>query len=264
MPPVRDSLPGRRAVLVRRALSALPVVAAAVATLALAPVLVLPAPAVADGDPASDVLLIDNVFYPYAPAVSPALTAALNTTVARAHAAGFPIKVALIESPIDLGAIPQLFGKPEEYAKYLDVEISYNSIAKLLVVMPQGFGTFASGSPAALSGIHIETARRSTGLAAAAVVAIGQLAKLAGHPISVPSIPGQGGSGSGTSGAAGSSGGAGRGPGGSGPTAAILAAIAVVAAIGAGVVALRRRRTRPAEPEPAADSTPEPAPDSGP
>jgi hypothetical protein len=244
VPPVCDSLRGRRAVLVRRALSVPALAVAAVAALALA--LGLPSAAFADGDPASDVLLYDNVFYPYAPTVSPALTAALNTTVTRAHAAGFPIKVALIETPIDLGAIPQLFGRPEAYAKYLDVEISYNSVAKLLVVMPQGFGTFASGSAAALSRIQIDTAARSTGLAAAAVLAIGRLAKLAGHPISVPRVPGFGGS------AGGSPGGSG-GSGGSGTTAAILAAIAAAAAIGAGVVALRRRRTRAAEPEPAPD-----------
>ena len=60
----------------------------------------------ADGDPASDVLLTENVFLPFTPAVSTALARTLTTTVARAHAAGYPIKVALIESAMDLGADP--------------------------------------------------------------------------------------------------------------------------------------------------------------
>ena len=75
-----------------------------------------PRAARADGDPASDVLLGENVFYPYAPPVSPALQKTLNAETAAAKAAGFPLKVALIAAPVDLGVIPDLFGKPQQYA----------------------------------------------------------------------------------------------------------------------------------------------------
>lgn len=220
--------------------------ALAVAGLALGLALA-PAPAaVADGDPASDVLLVDNVFYPYSQAVSPVYTAALNAAVERAHAAGFPIKVALIESTIDLGAIPQVFGKPEQYAKFLDIEISYNSVAKLLVVMPQGFGTFAAGPVSALSGIRIDAAAHSNGLAAAAVLAIARLAKLAGHPIAVSKVPGLSGAG-GPGGPGGSGGGAG----------AVLAVVAVVAVLllAGGTLTIRRRHRRSAVAAPASDGS---------
>lgn len=198
--------------------------------------------AVADGDPASDVLLIESVFYPYSVAVSPALTTALNTTVSRAHAAGFPIKVALIATPVDLGAIPQLFGKPEAYAKYLDYEISYNSVVRLLVVMPQGFGTFASGPVSALAGIRIDAAAKSDGLAAAAITAIQTLAKLDRHPIAIPSLPGGSRAG---------------GTGGSGAPVALIVALVVVllAASGGGLVYRQRRAALPNARDKTSDSS---------
>jgi hypothetical protein len=183
----------------------------------------------ADGDPASDVLLTENAFYSYSPPVSQALTAALNTTIARAQAAGFPIKVAMIEAPLDLGAIPQLFDKPEQYAKFLDYEISYNSVPKLLVVMPSGFGTYATGPASALSGIRVDAAAKSNGLAAAAILAIQRLAKRAGHPIVIPALP--------------SSGGTTGKRGGSGSALVIVLAIAVVAVLIAATLVVRRRNT---------------------
>ncbi len=99
-----------------------------------------PAGALADGDPASDVLLGQNVFYPYSPAVPGAVQAKLNAETAAAKRAGLPIKVALIGSPIDLGVIPELFGKPQSYADFLDKEISFQQVQPLLVVMAAGYG----------------------------------------------------------------------------------------------------------------------------
>ena len=74
----------------------------------------------ADGDPASDVLLGQSVFYPYQPAVSASLQKQLDAETAAAQKAKFPIKVALIGSPVDLGVIPDLFGQPQKYANFLD------------------------------------------------------------------------------------------------------------------------------------------------
>ncbi|GAC1439499.1 MAG: hypothetical protein NVSMB51_17480 [Solirubrobacteraceae bacterium] len=160
--------------------------------------LVVPAGALADGDPASDVLLGADAFYPYQPLVTLPLTKTLNQTVAAAHAAGFPIKVALIATANDLGAVPDLFGKPQQYADFLDREISFNKKDLLLVVMPQGFGVTAAGSAAALSGIAIKPASGSSdGLAAAGIRAVAVLAGQAGHPIRPPVIPKSGASGGG-------------------------------------------------------------------
>jgi len=163
-----------------------------VVLIALALALLMPTATYADGDPASDVLLTEDVFLPYAPPVAPSLVAILTNTVVRAHAAGFPIKVALIESPQDLGALPTLYGHPQRYANFLDVEISYNSTAKLLVVMPQGFGRSAVGPSAALAAIHVDAAQRANGLARAAIRAVVALADRAGDQIPLPKLPGAG------------------------------------------------------------------------
>jgi hypothetical protein len=163
-----------------------PRLAALLAGLAL---LVAPCEATADGDPASDVLLVQNVFYPYQQTVSNNLIAALDLAAKRAHTANFPIKVAIIGTPADLGAVPQLFAKPQQYANFLDKEISFNGTIVLLVVMQAGFGLVASGPPSALAGLHIPNERGSDGLAVAAIKAVGLLAAHAGHPITLPAIP---------------------------------------------------------------------------
>ena len=108
--------------------------------LALASVAFGVAPARADGDPASDILLIGNVFLTYSVDVSPEAKTALEQAVAKANHAGFRVKVAVVADPADLGAVPSLFGKPQIYAKFLGTEISFQYTNRLLVVMPNGFG----------------------------------------------------------------------------------------------------------------------------
>jgi hypothetical protein len=161
--------------------------------------LAAPALALADGDPASDVLLISNVFYPYQQKVSNNLIATLNLAAARAHTAGFKIRVAIIGTPVDLGAIPELFAKPQEYANFLEREITFNGPVVLLVVMQSGFGLVDAGSSNALAGLHIPAQRGSNGLATAAIKAVGLLAAQAGHPIELPPIPAGGSSSTGNS-----------------------------------------------------------------
>jgi hypothetical protein len=165
----------------------------AVLSAALVLLLIAPGQVAADGDPASDVLLIANVFYPYQETVSNNLISALNVATGRAHTAKFPIKVAIIATPADLGAVPDLFAKPQQYADFLDREISFSTRAVLLVVMQAGFGLVASGPPSALAGLHIPSGRGSDNLAAAAIRAVGLLAAHAGHPIVLPPIPPSGG-----------------------------------------------------------------------
>lgn len=158
--------------------------------LALLALLIPAAPVLADADPASDVLLAQDVFLPYQPnTVSPAIAKALNETVSRAHAAGFPVKVALIAAAQDLGAIPNLFGHPQQYAQFLDREISFNTRTPLLVVMPQGLGVAAAGKapPMAVSGTGADA------LARAAIPAVAAISTASGHPIAAPPIPAGGG-----------------------------------------------------------------------
>jgi hypothetical protein len=156
------------------------------AALALVAGSLLPATARADGDPASDVLLGDNVFYPYQPPVSSQLQKQLNDQTAAAKRSGFPIKVALIAAPVDLGVIPDLFGKPQKYAAFLDQEISFRGPQPLLVVMKAGYGVEGLGATA--TSLVKTLARPASGvsndLARAALTAVSKLAQASGHPIS--------------------------------------------------------------------------------
>jgi hypothetical protein len=152
----------------------------------------------ADADPASDTLLVQSVFYPYSPATPPALQHALGRAVDELHAAGLPLKVAIIGSPVDLGGIPQLFGQVDRYAAFLDTEISFKGPQPLLVVMPDGLASQRAGAPGALAGIHVDAHDGSAGLARTAVAAVERIGAAEGHPIAaVATAAGSGGSGGG-------------------------------------------------------------------
>jgi hypothetical protein len=69
--------------------------------------------AAANGDPASDVLLTQNMYLPYeAPSASTAKR--LSRAVESAYARHYRIKVAVIANQLDLGAVPSLWGKPNQ------------------------------------------------------------------------------------------------------------------------------------------------------
>jgi hypothetical protein len=97
-----------------------------------------------DGDPASDVLYFQDVFFPY-PAPSKSAQDALKTSVMEAASRHYKVKVAVIASPNDLGVVPSLFGRPGDYAKFLGQEILLFYEGPLLVAMPNGFGFFDQG-----------------------------------------------------------------------------------------------------------------------
>jgi hypothetical protein len=109
-----------------------------------------PVAARADGDPASDYLLVQSTFLsPFDGHVAAAQSARLIQMVAQAQQKGFALKVAVIVTPYDLGSVPILFEKPEVYAKFLGEEDFYYWKDELLVVMPNGYGLFkSSGTPA--------------------------------------------------------------------------------------------------------------------
>jgi hypothetical protein len=105
----------------------------------------LPGAARADADPASDYLYTTNVFLPLDTKVSPRLARELRAATLAAARAGKPIRVALIATPTDLGGVPSLFGKPTDYARFLDAELQFVYSGRLLVVMPQGAALAAHG-----------------------------------------------------------------------------------------------------------------------
>ena len=148
-----------------------------------------PRPALGDADPASDVLLGQNAFYPYQPPVSPSLERSMETVLGAAARAGLPLKVAVIGTREDLGAVPEFFGHPQQYAQFLDKEIAFNDRPPLLVVMPAGFGVVAAGSRNALSGLRVDTQHGSYGLVRSAILAAVALVRSSGRTIATPSIP---------------------------------------------------------------------------
>jgi hypothetical protein len=154
-----------------------------IAVAAVLAALLLPASALADGDPASDVLPAENVFYPYSPSVASTLRQELDAETAAAKRAHFPIKVALIASPADLGAIQTLYGKPQQYARFLESEIGFGSRQLLLVVMAAGYGV--QGLPPVATRLAGSLPKPSEGrvnsLARAAVAAVPKLAAATGH-----------------------------------------------------------------------------------
>jgi hypothetical protein len=94
----------------------------------------------ADGDPASDYLLTQKVFFPFDVKVSKTKQEQLLALVDEANRKGFTVRVAVVGSSYDLGSITGLWQKPQTYARFLGAELRYVYKNRLLVVMPNGFG----------------------------------------------------------------------------------------------------------------------------
>ena len=149
----------------------------------LAALVAVPA-AVADGDPASDYLIGQNVFYSFDAGVATDRAERLKTLVDDANRAGFKIRVALIRTNSDLGSVYQLYGKPQRYAQFLGQELLFVYRSRLLIVMP---GNPAQRAKRALDGL---AAPGNDGgrLADAAAVAVQRLAKAEGHDLPLPKV----------------------------------------------------------------------------
>ena len=77
---------------------------------------------------------------------------------------GYPIRIALIGSPMDLGSVTALWAKPQQYARFLGAEVSFAYRGRLLIVMPEGLGTYQLGHPSgsqrhALASVKVEPRR---------------------------------------------------------------------------------------------------------
>jgi hypothetical protein len=114
-------------------------VAAVAVCVLLAAAVWQPQPARADGDPASDVLLYQPIYFPYQPAPA-AVKRRLTGLVRSANSQGYQVRVAIVQSPRDLGSVPELFGKPSVYARFLSSELTGAWRSRVLVVMPGGYG----------------------------------------------------------------------------------------------------------------------------
>jgi hypothetical protein len=141
----------------------------------------------ADGDPASDVLLASSLYTPVAQKISPDVKQQLESTIAEANDAGFKVRVALILDRTDLGAVPQLFGHPDQYVQLLTAELYYGWKGAVIAVQPSGIGVrnVKPLEPAQklVAGIKVAAPPSADGLAQAATAAVRRLAAADGHPI---------------------------------------------------------------------------------
>jgi cytochrome oxidase Cu insertion factor (SCO1/SenC/PrrC family) len=212
----------------------------------------------ADGDPGSDVLVYQNLFVAADANVSVPQQLELGNLLRAAATAGFPVRVAIVSQPNDLGAVTALWRKPAAYASFLGTELSLAYAQRLLIVMPNGFGFNWPGHSAnaaygVLGGVRI--APGGAGLATAAQNAVLALARASGVKLTVPAAgAASGAAGTSAAGAGASAAAPGAEPGGqptvagapSGTPVLLIAGMAVAVLLpgGAGGWLLLRRRGR--------------------
>lgn len=152
-------------------------------------ILTLPGLAWADGDPASDVLATQPLFLPQDARLPSGQQFQLTRLLEETASHGYPLRVAVITSPSDLGSITGLWQQPATYARFLGEELSLTYGGTLLVVMPNGFGLSDRGRPvtvaaSALRGVRLAPA--GSALGTATLEAIQRLAASSGHPLAIP------------------------------------------------------------------------------
>src|SRR5262249_43050190 len=94
----------------------------------------------ADGDPASDVLPEQPVFYGSALDLKSQQAAQLDALAKQAKQQGFEVNVAVISRLEDMGSATQFWGDMDNYGAFLAGEIGCCVKGRLLIVMPAGFG----------------------------------------------------------------------------------------------------------------------------
>jgi cytochrome c biogenesis protein CcmG/thiol:disulfide interchange protein DsbE len=162
--------------------------------LAIAGCVALPAIAIADGDPGSDVLLDQNLFYGSDTGISVQQQLSLDRLLNATATAGAPVRVAIIAHSDDLGTVTPLWQKPQTYAAYLGFELSDAYTGRLLIVMPNGLGVYWHANPggAAKLAASLSTLRPGSAFAAVTAQAVTRIEAAAGVNGSAPAGSGRG------------------------------------------------------------------------
>jgi hypothetical protein len=143
----------------------------------------------ADGDPASDFLAAQAAFVPADGSFPASQQAQLEELLATAQRRGYPIRVAVIATPTDLGSVSGLWRNPAGYARFLGQELPLVFRGTLLVVMPNGFGVTAVGPRAGVpvpGAGSLPPATRGESMLIAAIAAVRSLAAAVGRPLPAP------------------------------------------------------------------------------
>ena len=153
---------------------------------AVAALVAVPA-ARANGDPASDELIVNQVYIGMAVPLSNSNRDALTKTVAAANERGYPIRVALIPFASELGTAVSLWRHPRDYAKFLGSELAFVYTKPLLIAMPSGFGFYHGRKPIAKEELvlaRVRPGKTPNALAQSTVLAVRKLA--AANGVEVP------------------------------------------------------------------------------
>lgn len=160
-----------------------------ICALALAAAGGLTAAARADGDPGSDVLVYQPLFLASDSGISVNEQVRLGNLIQQADRDGFPVRVAIIAKPDDLGSVTALWRQPRAYARFLGIELSLAYKGRLLVVMPNGIGFNWPGHSSTSGYAILSRIKRTSsgaGLATAAEQAITALAAAQGVQLTLP------------------------------------------------------------------------------
>ncbi len=220
------------------------------ALLAALVLLLLGAPAArADGDPASDVLPEQPVFYGSALDLKSKQAAQLDALARQAKSKGYDVKVAVISRLEDMGSATQFWGDMDNYGDFLAGEIGCCVKGRLLIVMPAGYGVTYLG--------HSSTADRKVvadlpapgkvaNLMPGAIDAVVKLAAASGVSLAVPDVtPAPNGVSQPATHAAAANVGTGGGASGSGGSGGLLLLLPIVAVVVVALAIVTRRRLRP-------------------
>jgi hypothetical protein len=149
-----------------------------------------PVTAQANGDPASDYLLGQKLFLPFSGKADEGEVAKLQKLLDAAAEDGYPIRVAIIRTPQDLGTAGGLMNKAQRYAEFLGLELSFVYRNRLLVVMPNGFGYSVKGDPSPKAAKVLARipppGSDVTKQVEAATLAVQRLAASEGHTLQIP------------------------------------------------------------------------------
>jgi hypothetical protein len=145
----------------------------------------------ADGDPASDILPSEDVYYGYAIDLRSKEAAQLPAMLATSRARGYELKVALLSGFQDLGIATWMWLDPREYARYLGAELSLVYHGHLLVLMRNGYGVYFDGK---VPGVErrvisrLPPPRRAANFLESAIDATRALAAANGVKLTVPDV----------------------------------------------------------------------------
>jgi hypothetical protein len=160
-----------------------------VALLAAAATLLLAPAARADGDPASDFLVLQDMYYGSELDLKSQPAAQLPALLAQSRAKGYEIRVALITRAGDLGSATILWRKPKLYAEFLGQELANVYKQRTLVVMPNGYGLFHAGHSTLREQKLLDRLPPPREMLPASLQAVRRLASAGDVRLTIPDVP---------------------------------------------------------------------------